>query len=48
MSLARLSRGQSKRVGARDLLTSVYGWFTESLDTHDLKEARTLLDALVS
>jgi hypothetical protein len=24
----------------------VYGWFTEGFDTHDLKEAKALLDAL--
>jgi len=23
-----------------------YGWFTEGFDTHDLKEAKALLDAL--
>jgi predicted ATPase len=48
MSLARLWRDQGKRVEARDLLASVYDWFTEGFDTHDLKEAKTLLDALVS
>jgi predicted ATPase len=48
MSLARLWRDQGKRVEARHLLASVYGWFTEGLDTRDLKEAKTLLDALAS
>jgi class 3 adenylate cyclase/predicted ATPase len=48
MSLARLWRDQGKRVEARDLLAPVYGWFTEGFDTHDLKQAKTLLDALVS
>ena len=31
---------------ARDLLTPVYGWFTEGVDTADLKEAKALLGAL--
>jgi len=33
---------------ARELLTLVYGWFTEGFDTRDLKEAKALLDALSS
>ena len=45
-SLARLLRDQGRRAGARDLLTPVYGWFTEGFDTPDLKEARGLLDEL--
>ena len=28
------------------MLAPVYGWFTEGFDTHDLKEAKALLDAL--
>jgi hypothetical protein len=28
------------------MLAGSYGWFTEGFDTPDLKEARTLLDAL--
>ena len=36
----------SKRVEARELLTPVYGWFTEGFDTADLKEAKALLDGL--
>jgi hypothetical protein len=46
VSLARLRRDQGPRAEARDLLAPVYGWFTEGLDTHDLKEARALLEAL--
>jgi class 3 adenylate cyclase/predicted ATPase len=46
MSMARLWRDQGKRDEARDLLTPVYGWFTEGFDTLDLKEAKALLDAL--
>jgi predicted ATPase len=47
-SLARLWREQGKRTEARDLLAPIYGWFTEGFDTRDLKEAKTLLDALSS
>ena len=46
MSMARLWRDQGKRVEARELLAPVYGWFTEGFDTHDLKEAKALLDTL--
>jgi predicted ATPase len=45
-SLARLRRDQGRRAEARDLLTPVYGWFTEAFDTQDLKEAKALLVAL--
>jgi hypothetical protein len=33
MSMARLWRDQGKREEARDLLSPVYGWFTEGFDT---------------
>ena len=46
MSLARLWRDQGKVQQARELLTPVYGWFTEGFDTRDLKEAKTLLEEL--
>ena len=36
------------RDAARDLLASVYNWFTEGFETLDLKEAKALLDALAS
>jgi predicted ATPase len=48
MSLARLWRSQGKPQQARELLAPVYGWFTEGFDTHDLKEAKALLDELAS
>jgi predicted ATPase len=48
MSMTRLWRDQGKPRQARNLLAPVYGWFTEGLDTLDLKEAKTLLDALVA
>jgi predicted ATPase len=44
MSMARLWRDRGKREEARGLLAPVYGWFTEGHDTHDLKEAKALLD----
>ena len=36
MSLARLWRDQGKVQQARELLTPVYGWFSEGFDTRDL------------
>jgi predicted ATPase len=48
MSMARLWRDQGKRQEARDLLTPVYGWFTEGFDTRDLKEAKVLLEELAA
>jgi predicted ATPase len=46
MSMARLWRDQGKLQQARELLASVYEWFTEGHDTLDLKEAKALLDEL--
>ena len=46
MSMARLWRDQGKRDEARELLTPVYGWFTEGFATLDLKEAKALLEEL--
>jgi hypothetical protein len=37
-------RDQGKRNEARELLAPVYGWFTDVLDTRDLKEAKAVLD----
>jgi len=48
MSLARLRRDQGKRVEARELLAPVYEWFTEGLNTRDLKKAKALLEELAS
>jgi predicted ATPase len=45
-SLARLRRDQGRRAEARDLLTPIYGWFTEGFDTPDLQDAKALLDEL--
>jgi predicted ATPase len=46
--LARLWCNQGRRDEARDLLAPIYGWFTEGFDTLDLKQAKTLLEALAS
>jgi predicted ATPase len=45
-SLARLWQSQGKRKEAYNLLSPVYGWFTEGFDTADLIDARALLDEL--
>ena len=44
MSLARLLQRQGKGDAARELLASIYAWFTEGFDTADLQEARALLE----
>jgi predicted ATPase len=46
MSLARLWRHQGERNKARELLSPIYDWFTEGLDTRDLREAKVFLDEL--
>jgi hypothetical protein len=46
MSMARFWRDQGKRDEARDLLATVYGWFTGGFDTLDLKQAKALLGEL--
>jgi predicted ATPase len=45
-SLARLWQQQGKSHEAHTLLTEVYNWFTEGLDTKDLQEAKVLLETL--
>ena len=42
--LARLWHSQGKSTEAHNLLAPVCGWFTEGLDTAELKEARALLE----
>ncbi len=46
ISLSRLWQSQGKRDEARKLLSEIYGWFTEGLETAPLKEARELLEEL--
>ena len=45
-TLAELLIECGQRDAAHQLLTPVYGWFTEGFDTRDLKEAKALLDEL--
>jgi tetratricopeptide (TPR) repeat protein len=45
-SLAALWRDHGRKVEARYLLASIYGWFTEGFGTPDLKDAKALLDEL--
>jgi predicted ATPase len=46
ISLARLWRDDGRCVEARDLLTPIYGGFTEDFDTPVLRDAKALLDQL--
>jgi predicted ATPase len=46
MSLARLWAEHGERARAGELLTPVYSWFREGFDAPDLKEARSLVEAL--
>jgi predicted ATPase len=46
MSLSRLWQRQGKHTKALELLSPLYGWFTEGFDTPDLQDARALLEAL--
>jgi hypothetical protein len=48
MSLARLLASQGRRDEARAMLTNIYNWFTEGLDTADLKDAKALLEELAT
>ena len=45
-SLARLRRQQGRPQEAAALLAPIYAWFTEGLDTADLRDAKALLDKL--
>jgi predicted ATPase len=44
--LARVWRNRGKLIEARDALSSIYGRFTQGLDTQDLKSANTVLAEL--
>jgi len=44
--LARLWQQQGKQKEAHELLSAIYGWFTEGFDTKDLQEAKALLEEL--
>jgi hypothetical protein len=43
---SRLFARQGKRDEARAMLTEIYNWLTEGVDTADLKDAKALLDEL--
>jgi len=43
LARARLQAACGNRQQARDILTPIYRWFSEGLETHDLAEARALL-----
>jgi len=45
-TLAELLVRRGQRDAARELLAPIYDWFTEGFDTHDLKQAKALLDQL--
>jgi hypothetical protein len=42
--LANVLTDSDRREEARTMLTDIYGWFTESFDTADLKDTKLLLD----
>ena len=46
MSLAAFLGERGEKQHAHDLLDGVYGWFSEDLESQDLKKARLLLDQL--
>jgi len=46
VGLGRLWQKQGKREQARELLSEIYGWFTEGFETTDLREAKELLAEL--
>ena len=45
-TLATLMAARGQRDAARDLLGTIFGWFSEGMETKDLVEARVLLDQL--
>jgi predicted ATPase/class 3 adenylate cyclase len=46
MSLSRLWQQQGKAAEAHEMLSALYGWFTEGFDTKDLQDAKAVLDEL--
>jgi predicted ATPase/class 3 adenylate cyclase len=46
VSLARLWQQQGKQGETHTMLSELYNWFTEGLDTKDLQEAKALLEEL--
>ncbi len=48
MSLAPAVAAAGKQREAHQMLSEIYGWFTEGFDTKDLQEAKALLESLGS
>ncbi len=46
ISLSQLWQRQGRHAKARELLTPIYGWFTEGFDTADLQQATAVLKEL--
>ena len=46
MSLSQLWQSQGKKEEAHEMLSEIYGWFTEGFDTKDLQEAKALLEGV--
>jgi DNA-binding winged helix-turn-helix (wHTH) protein/tetratricopeptide (TPR) repeat protein len=46
VSLTRLCQGTNSRKEAHGLLAQAYGWFTEGFETHDVRDARSLIEEL--
>jgi predicted ATPase len=46
MSLSRVLQARGRRNEAQGLLAPIYAWFTEGLDTADLRQAKALLDQM--
>jgi predicted ATPase len=46
LSLSRFQAEQGHESEGRQLLAGIYGWFTEGIDTADLKHARAVLEPL--
>ena len=46
LSLSRLWRQHGKQEEARQLLSDIYGWFTEGFETADLQSVRRFLEGL--
>jgi hypothetical protein len=46
ISLSRLWKQQGKKAEARQALTEICGWFSESFETKDLIDAKVLIAQL--
>lgn len=46
VGLGRFLRAREGEPEAREVVVPIYGWFTEGLETHDLIEAKAVLDGL--